>query len=78
MSWAKFIEIVNQKSGLDILELGTKRSNKDIKTEHSRLFNNYKSYIKSDFESGIDVDVVCDAHKLSKCFYDLDVVIVKH
>ncbi len=48
----------------NIIEFGTKRSNINIKTSREDIFK-YKSYLKTDIELGIDVDIVCDIHECS-------------
>jgi SAM-dependent methyltransferase len=61
---------------LNIMELGTKRSNPEISTHHKSLFPNINRYVMVDVEDGIDVDVVCDVHKLSNVFSEeFDVII---
>ena len=76
----QFINIVNSDY-LDytIVELGTKRSNEDIKTMCDEKFSNYKQYIGVDIEDGIDVDIVLDAHKLSNKIQEssIDVLIAR-
>jgi SAM-dependent methyltransferase len=69
MNYPEFIAAVNKIKKPVILELGTRRSNPDNKTEISDLFPLAKSYVKSDFMPGIDVDVVADAHKLLDVFW---------
>ena len=61
---------------LNIMELGTKRSKPEISTHHKNLFPNINKYVMVDVEDGIDVDVVCDVHKLSSVFSEeFDVII---
>ena len=52
-----------------ILELGTKRSTNNP-THHKSFFNSNVKYIMTDYQSGIDVDVVCDLHKTKDTFQD--------
>lgn len=57
-------------SDSSIIEFGTKRSNSEIKTSHESFFSNYKLYIKTDFEDGVDVDIICDIHECSNLGYN--------
>jgi len=69
MIWQDFIKLVNNLSSPRILELGTKRSkiNKEKGTIHKAEFNNLNAeYLGLDIESGLDVDIVGDVHKLSQ------------
>jgi len=59
---------INQKPFPDVLELGTRRWREDKPTHRAALIPEYKSYIMSDFMEGLDVDVIADAHELSKHF----------
>ena len=65
-------KILFETSTVKILELGTKRSNEKIATHHEEIFANItnKMYIKTDYQNGIDVDVVCDLHKTEGIFED--------
>lgn len=47
-----------------VLELGTLRWVRDRQTHHQSWAPHAASYIKSDVEAGLDVDVVADAHDL--------------
>jgi radical SAM superfamily enzyme YgiQ (UPF0313 family)/SAM-dependent methyltransferase len=49
-----------------VLELGTKRSIPDRSTRHDYWVPNAREYLGSDIESGPDVEVVADAHRLSE------------
>lgn len=51
-----------------ILELGTRRSDPDKSTRHDDLISNAGEFIGTDFQDGIDVDVVADVHVLSEVF----------
>jgi hypothetical protein len=51
-----------------VLELGTKRSIPDRPTHHKVWVPNADEFVMTDIEEGADVDVVCDAHKLSDTF----------
>jgi len=62
---------------LNIMEIGTRRSNPDIATHHKHLFKNIDKYVMVDSEYGLDVDVVCDVHTLSRKFSEtFDVIII--
>jgi len=66
----------DENKPLNILEIGTKRSNPDISTHHKNFFKNINKYVMMDVENGIDVDVVCDVHKLSSKFNEeFDIII---
>lgn len=49
-----------------VLELGVKRSIPERSTRHDYWVPNAGEYLGSDIESGVDVQVVADAHQLSK------------
>jgi SAM-dependent methyltransferase len=50
----------------NLIEFGTKRSDIKVKTSHEDLFNNqYATYTKTDFQNGVDVDIVADIHTCS-------------
>lgn len=59
-----FKELINSKNKPRILELGTKRSNVNLPTHHKEWVSKFSEYICSDIEPGVDVDLVCDSHKL--------------
>lgn len=65
-SLERVLEEIQKNGKADILELGTKRSIPTRSTCKKHLISNFNSYIMSDFQSGLDVDVVADAHRLSK------------
>ena len=67
----------SENKKLTIMEIGTKRSNPDVPTHHKHLFKNVEKYVMVDIEDGLDVDVVCDVHRLSEYFEDcsFDVII---
>lgn len=69
-SWSNFKDRVNSLDKPRILELGTRRSELNIKTGtiHKAEFDNYLEYIGTDIEEGVDVDTVADVHKLSEVF----------
>lgn len=56
--------------GADVLELGTKRSNPKVSTVHRDWAGADAKFVMSDFQSGLDVDVVADIHSLSAAFPD--------
>ena len=53
-----------------ILELGTKRSKNNSPTNKKCLFLGIDNveYIMTDYQHGIDVDIVCDLHKINGIF----------
>lgn len=63
----RFYESLNVE-GASIIEVGTRRWVADKPTIHRSLFPNAARYIGVDFEAGLDVDVVADAHQLSAHF----------
>jgi len=67
MDWSKFVDLVNKLDKPKILELGTKRSELNIKqgTIHKSRFKGYSKYVGTDMEAGIDVDIIADVHTLS-------------
>lgn len=67
----------SENKKLTIMEIGTKRSNPYVPTHHKHLFKNVEKYVMVDIEDGLDVDVVCDVHRLSEYFEDcsFDVII---
>jgi SAM-dependent methyltransferase len=72
VNWVKLT--ANKKSEIGekfrILELGTKRSNPDVPTNKKSLFKDINNieYIMTDYQNGIDVDIVCDIHKMDNIF----------
>jgi SAM-dependent methyltransferase len=66
--WNRFILDVRQVPAARILELGTCRSQPDKPTISRGLFPGAAEYIGTDFQAGLDVDVVADAHSLSAAF----------
>jgi hypothetical protein len=75
----KSIELSLQNKNIRILELGTKRSNLDSPTNRKYLFNSIPNmeYIMTDYDNGLDVDIVCDLHKSNEIFNDnyFDIII---
>ena len=51
-----------------VLELGTRRSNPAVSTIHRDWAAADATFVRSDFEAGLDVDVVADVHTLSQAF----------
>lgn len=64
---------------IKILELGTKRSQYSNPTHKKFLFKHIPNleYIMTDYQEGLDVDIVCDLHKTSGIFDDnfFDIII---
>ena len=65
--WNSFVLTMREVPGARILELGTRRSVADRPTISRHLFPGAE-YIGTDFQDGPDVDVVADAHALSRSF----------
>lgn len=65
--WNRFVLDMRAVPGARILELGTCRSQPDKPTISRHLFP-AAEYIGTDFQDGLDVDVVADAHALSASF----------
>jgi 2-polyprenyl-3-methyl-5-hydroxy-6-metoxy-1,4-benzoquinol methylase len=70
-----WVEIISKKyeingKNVKILELGTKRSINSRPTHRRDYFKNIKNieYIMTDYQEGLDVDVVCDLHKTEDVF----------
>jgi len=74
VDWSNIIAKKNALKGekLRILELGTKRSNDNNPTNKKDFFKhiNNLDYVMTDYQSGMDVDVVCDLHKTYEVFED--------
>lgn len=51
-----------------VLEIGTKRWTTGKSTHHKAAYPNAGVIVFGDVENGEDVDIVCDAHSLSKTF----------
>jgi len=72
IEWVKIVANQKQKNkeSFKILELGTKRSIKNCPTNKKELFNNIENieYIMTDYQHGIDVDILCDLHKINNIF----------
>jgi SAM-dependent methyltransferase len=63
-----FIKIVSAAADAAVLDLGTKRSVPDQPTHHRAWCHASANVTMSDFQSGIDVDVLADIHALSQVF----------
>ena len=61
-----FKDLCAKKVNPSVLEIGTKRSIIDRPTMHKDWVPHAKEYLGCDIENGIDVDIVCDVHKLSE------------
>ena len=74
INWVKIIANIKKNNGekIKILEIGTKRSKNDISTHKKNYFTDIDNleYIMSDYQNGIDVDVVCDLHKTRDVLQD--------
>ena len=66
--WNRFVTEVRAIPEARILELGTRRSQASRPTISRHLFPGAAEYIGTDFQDGLDVDVVADAHALSASF----------
>lgn len=68
VNWCKIIS--KTKSTVNILELGTKRSKANVPTNKKNFFNEIPNidYTMTDYQGGIDVDVICDLHKTEGVF----------
>ena len=62
--------ITHGRSKVDpvVVESGTCRSRPDVSTRHDVWFPNAGRYIGTDFQKGLDVDVVADAHRFTEAF----------
>ena len=74
VNWVKIVSEEKYKSGekFRILEVGTKRSKEDVPTHSKSFFENIVNieHILTDYQEGLDVDIVCDLHKTSGIFED--------
>jgi predicted SAM-dependent methyltransferase len=72
-------ELQKEGKNIKILELGTKRSQSSNPTHKKVFFKDIPNleYIMTDYQGGLDVDVVCDLHKTSGIFDDnyFDIII---
>jgi len=67
-SLADFLNWLRAIQNARVLELGTRRSNPAISTIRRDWAAADATYVKSDFQSGLDVDVIADIHKLVDSF----------
>jgi SAM-dependent methyltransferase len=68
MSEDDFLQLLAKTEHATVLELGTMRSVPDRPTHHRYWCHPSANFIMSDFEAGLDVDVVCDVHSLTDAF----------
>lgn len=54
----------------DVLDIGTRRTNPTTSTHQKALYAYPVHYVMTDFEPGLDVDVVSDAMALTKTFHN--------
>ena len=64
----RFLKRMNETPSLQILEIGSRRVPGRDSTTLRRLAHVSSKYIGCDFQTGDDVDVVADAHRLSETF----------
>jgi predicted SAM-dependent methyltransferase len=66
----KAIELQKEGKNIKILELGTKRSQHSNPTHKKNFFSHISNleYVMTDYQHGLDVDIVCDLHKPSGVF----------
>lgn len=60
-----FLALLRARPAPRVLELGTRRSNPDRCTLHRDWAPHAAEFVGTDFEDGLDVDVVADVHALS-------------
>jgi len=65
---SSFIDRVKRTPQARVLELGSKRSVPHLSTVHRDWVADDATLILSDFEKGLDVDVVADLHSISENF----------
>lgn len=74
INWVKITANNKKEKGetFRILEVGTKRSEHNRPTHKKNLFSdiNNLEYVMTDYQNGLDVDVVCDLHKTRGTFDD--------
>jgi ubiquinone/menaquinone biosynthesis C-methylase UbiE len=68
MHLGEFIEWLREIPAARVLELGTRRSNPAVATHHRVWAAADAHYLMADFQNGMDVDVVADAHTLGETF----------
>ena len=66
------------RKNLRVLEIGTLQSVPGISTHSKARIQNWSEYILCDMSPGDDVDIVCDAHKLTDQFQknSFDIVVI--
>ncbi len=64
----RFIEEMARIADPVVLELGTRRQEGQDRTRHTTWVPHARQYVGVDYEAGDDVDVVADAHELSRHF----------
>jgi SAM-dependent methyltransferase len=65
---AEFVDRLRAISKANVLEIGTCRSNPEVATHHRDWASDDASFVMTDFQDGLDVDVVADLHSLSRSF----------
>jgi SAM-dependent methyltransferase len=68
MNEEDFFQLLARTENATVVELGTRRSLPDRPTHHRHWCHPSANFVMSDFEQGLDVDVVCDVHRLSEGF----------
>jgi SAM-dependent methyltransferase len=63
---ARFLSRCQAMNAPRVLELGTKRSLAARSTRHEAFVPHAGEYLGTDIESGVDVDIVADAHRLTQ------------
>lgn len=64
-SLGMFLDIAKAMPRPRVLELGTKRSIPERSTFHKYWVPHAREYLGTDFEPGVDVDIVADLHRIS-------------
>ena len=64
----RFVDMMGQKAEPSVLEIGARRVDSQESTIHRNFVPHAKEYIGTDFQDGLDVDVVADVHDLSNVF----------
>jgi SAM-dependent methyltransferase len=77
MSEAEFLQELATRTDIAVLELGTRRSRPDVPTHHRGWCHPSAKFVMSDFQDGLDVDVLADIHALHRVFAEnsFDVII---